>query len=148
MKNMMARVALVLWVALMSFSLQAQAQDSAPAQSPENFKLLLEVNSASQESWHGAISTARQVMTTIGMDKAQIEVVAWGPGIKMLLKNSPVAENIQSLSMYGIKFLACNNTMKAMKIQPTDLAEGVTIIPAAVVHIVQRDHEGWTQIKM
>lgn len=148
MKPAMTRFALLLCMALMTFSLQARAQDAAPAPARDDFKVLLEVNSSNQESWHAAINTARQVMTMIGMDKAQIEVIAWGPGIKMLLKNSPVAENIQSLSMYGIKFLACNNTMRALKIQPTDLAEGVTIVPGAVAHIVKRDHEGWTQIKM
>lgn len=112
------------------------------------FKVLLEVNSANPASWNLAVNNAAQIMQVVGMDKAQIEVVAWGPGIKMLVKGSPVAEHIQSLSSYGITFTACGNTMKALHITPNDLVAGATVVPGAIGEIVKRDHEGWTQIKM
>ncbi len=112
------------------------------------FKVLLEVNSADPTTWNNAVSNATQIMQVVGMDKAKVEVVAWGAGIKMLLNGSPVAEHVQSLSTYGVTFAACGNTMKALHISPKDLTAGVTVVPGAIAEIVKRDHEGWTQIKM
>ncbi len=112
------------------------------------FKVLLEVNSADPATWNNAVSNATQIMQVVGMDKAQVEVVAWGAGIKMLAKGSPVAEHVQSLSAYGVSFVACGNTMKALHMSPKDLIAGVTVVPGAIGEIVKRDHEGWTQIKM
>ncbi|WP_413438805.1 DsrE family protein [Sulfuriferula sp. GW1] len=112
------------------------------------FKVLLEVNSADPVTWHNAVNNATQIMQVVGMDKAQVEVVAWGAGIKMLAKGSPVAEHVQSLSDYGVSFVACGNTMKALHMSPKDLIAGVKVVPGAIGEIVKRDHEGWTQIKM
>jgi len=66
----------------------------------------------------------------------------------MLAKGSPVAEHVQSLSDYGVSFVACGNTMKALHMSPKDLIAGVKVVPGAIGEIVKRDHEGWTQIKM
>lgn len=149
MKYIASRFIALVMMSFFAFSMAAHADNkSDKGFSNNDFKVLLEVNNSTPESWHNAINTARQVMTVVGMDNAQVEVVAWGPGIKMLLKNSPVADNIKSLSAYGIKFLACGNTMKSMHLKTSDLAEGVTEIPGAVAHIVKRNKEGWTQIKM
>lgn len=112
------------------------------------FKVLLEVDSANPASWNLAVNNAAQIMQIIGMDKAQVEVLAWGPGIKMLVKGSPVAEHVQSLAAYGITFNACGNTMKSLHLTPKDLVAGATVVPGAIAEIVKRDHEGWTQIRM
>lgn len=148
MKLFASRIMAFLFVGLLSLGMQAHAEDKNSGFNKGDFNVLLEVNGSNQESWHNAINTARQVMNVVGMDKARVEVVAWGPGLKMLFKNSPVADNIKSLSMYGIKFLACGQTMKAQHVSPNQLAEGVTVIPGAVAHIVKRHKEGWTEIHM
>lgn len=111
------------------------------------FRVLLEVNQNSLGTWKVAISNLQTMERVVGMDTAHAEVVAWGPGIHMLLKNSPVAQDIQSLSMYGIKFAACHQTMQAMHLTKADLAPGVTVVPGAIAEIVKRHNEGWTEIK-
>ncbi|MEJ2478682.1 MAG: DsrE family protein [Acidihalobacter sp.] len=111
------------------------------------FKVLLEVNQNDPATWKVTISNLTTMEKVVGMDTAHAEVIAWGPGIHMLLKNSPVAKDIQSLSMYGVEFAACHQTMKALHISKSQLASGVTVVPGAIAEIVRRHNQGWTEIK-
>ena len=111
------------------------------------FKVLLEVNQNNPATWKVTISNLKTMEKVVGMDTAHAEVIAWGPGIHMLLRNSPVAKDIQSLAMYGIEFAACHQTMMALHIGKAQLASGVTVVPGAIAEIVRRHHQGWTEIK-
>lgn len=111
------------------------------------FKVLLEVNQNNHAEWAITINNLRTMEKVVGMNTAHAEVIAWGPGLKFLLKNSPYAQDIQSLSMYGVKFAACHQTMKAMHITKAQLASGVTVVPGAIAEIVKRHNAGWTEIK-
>ncbi|MHB1245954.1 MAG: DsrE family protein [Sulfuriferula sp.] len=139
-------------ILFLAFSCATAAAHSVPAMpghaKASGFKVLLEVDSANPASWNLAVNNAAQILQIIGMDKAQVEVLAWGPGIKMLVKGSPVAEHVQSLAAYGISFNACGNTMKSLHLTSKDLVDGATVVPGAIAEIVKRDHEGWTQIRM
>ena len=125
---------------------QTPTTASEPAKSG-GFKVLLEVNSADPTTWNNAVSNATQIMQVVGMDKAQVEVVAWGAGIKMLAKGSPVAEHVQSLSAYGVSFVACGNTMKAQHLTVTDMDTHAKVVPAGVIEIMNKEREGWAYIK-
>lgn len=145
---MLTRLHTLMFALLLGLVTPLQFAHAATASPPTGFKVLLEVNSANPKSWNNAINTSRQIMQVVGMDKAKVEVIAWGPGIAMLRKTSPVASDVQSLSNYGVEFAACGNTMKAMHMTAADLTEGVTVVPGAIAEIVKRNHEGWAQIKM
>lgn len=84
----------------------------------------------------------------------EVEVVAYGPGLKMLLPGSPVTARIQNLAANdaGIGFAACGNTMKKMSKKAgkqVALLEfgNIKMVPAGVVHIMQRQDQGWHYIK-
>ena len=86
--------------------------------------------------------------------KVQIEVVAYGPGLKMLLADSPVAPRIQNMSAASgdINFAACGNTMKKMsKKAGKDLEllefSNVKMVPAGVIRIMELQDMGWHYIK-
>ncbi len=147
MQKFLSRVVFLSMAAAMAFQVKAADVPAAPA-AKGPMKVLLEVDSSSPEVWHTTIATTNQIMHVVGMDNAKVEVVAWGPGIKFLLKKSPYASEIQSLASYGVEFSACGNTMKALHLTKANLAEGVTVVPGAIGEIVKRDHEGWTEIRM
>lgn len=111
------------------------------------FKVLLEVNQNSHREWATTIDNLRTMEKVVGMNTAHAEVIAWGPGLKMVMKDSPYAKDIQSLAMYGIKFEACHQSMKAEHLTRADLAEGVGVVPGAIAEIIKRHNEGWTEIK-
>lgn len=111
------------------------------------FKVLLEVNQNDHREWATTINNLRTMEKVVGMNTAHAEVIAWGPGLKMVMKHSPYAKDIQSLSMYGIKFEACHQSMKAEHVTRADLAEGVGVVPGAIAEIIKRHNQGWTEIK-
>ena len=86
--------------------------------------------------------------------KVQIEVVAYGPGLNMLLANSPVAPRVQNMfaSSDDISFAACGNTMKKMSKKAGKELEllafsNVKMVPAGVVRIIELQDKGWHYVK-
>ena len=79
-----------------------------------------------------------------GMDNVELVVVAYGAGIRALMKGkSPVAERIRSQQHYGVRFIACGNTMEAMKEKRDGLIKGVEWVQAGLPELVERQLRGW-----
>jgi intracellular sulfur oxidation DsrE/DsrF family protein len=89
-------------------------------------------------------------------DKGQevvVEIVAYGPGLTMLIPGkSPVAERVESISQNydNVSFRACANThakmsKKAGKDIP--LMPQAEMVPSGVVHLVERQQEGWSYVR-
>ena len=86
-------------------------------------------------------------------EEVEIEIVTYGPGLHMLRADtSPVKDRIVpfAASYENISFRACGNTMSAMtkkegkKPPLLDIAESV---PSGVVHLIQRQEEGWSYVR-
>jgi len=86
-------------------------------------------------------------------EEVNIEIVAYGPGLKMLIDGkSPVQKRVGSFGQNfdNISFKACGNTMKNMAKKtgkPVKLVSQAQVVPAGVIHITQRQEEGWTYIR-
>ncbi|WP_102226070.1 DsrE family protein [Acidimangrovimonas sediminis] len=85
-------------------------------------------------------------------DTAQVHVVAYGPGLKMLLKDSPVAERISAMSLQfdGLEFDACHNTLMGMEKKAghkLTLVDEATVVPAGVAKIVELEEDGYSYVK-
>ncbi|WP_439097810.1 DsrE family protein, partial [Acidithiobacillus thiooxidans] len=79
-----------------------------------------------------------------------IVVVAFGPGLKMLVANSPVAKTIAAMNAEGVEFDACHNTMLAMAKKLGHLPKLVpsaVIVPAGIVRIMQLESHGFDYVK-
>lgn len=86
-------------------------------------------------------------------EPAQIEVVAYGPGLNMLVEDkTPVKDRIKSISesFDNVEFKACNNTLKAMT---KKAGKNIKLLPQAhmvdsgVIHLIQRQEEGWSYVR-
>ncbi|MDE2088443.1 MAG: DsrE family protein [Gammaproteobacteria bacterium] len=111
-------------------------------------KVLLEVDGADQASWHTAIAVSKHALHTLGVDNVKLEIIAWGPGVRMMLKSSPYAADVRSLSMYGVRFVVCHTNLKVMHIPLSELEPGVQLVPDFLVEVARRHQEGWLQLKM
>ena len=96
-------------------------------------KVLLEVDSADQASWHTAIAVSKHALHTLGVDNVKLEIIAWGPGVRMMLKSSPYAADVRSLTLYGVRFVVCHTNLKVMHIPLADLEPGVRLVPDFLV---------------
>jgi len=83
----------------------------------------------------------------VGKDKVDVEIVAYGPGLGMLAAESKVAARLNGAMDNNVPLLACGTTMKKAKLTAADLAGGVKVVPAGVIHIMKRQSEGWSYVR-
>ncbi|SET83100.1 DsrE family protein [Oceanicella actignis] len=85
--------------------------------------------------------------------EVEIEIVAYGPGLHMLRKDtSPVAERIAAMSMEfeNLTFSACGNTMRGMSKRegkPVELLPEARVTPSGVVRLVELQRAGWAYVR-
>jgi uncharacterized protein len=86
-------------------------------------------------------------------EQVTIEVVAYGPGLIMLhAAKSPVKKRITSFGQNfdNISFRACGNTHRKMSKKAGKkvvLLPEAKIVSSGVVHMIQRQEEGWSYIR-
>lgn len=102
-------------------------------------------------------SYAQRLLRNIGAHvaatdgKVEIRVVSFAAGAKLFLmatEDADLAKGLDGLRAKGVKFLICNNTLKGMKLQPTDLY-GVTeadVVPSGVAEIARLQGMGFVYI--
>ena len=78
----------------------------------------------------------------------EIEVVFHGYAVKSLLKaEKSFEERIKIAKEKGVVIAVCNNSLKRLKIDPTELMQEVTVVPSAVVELIVKQSEGWSYLK-
>lgn len=103
--------------------------------------------SARDTAEHSAIF--RQVNNVLTADPAaRIEVVFHGNAIWVLTKDSSIhAQRIQKDLQRGVIFAACNNSMRRLKVDASQLLPGITIVPVAMIELARKQQEGWSYLK-
>ena len=129
-----------------TFLAAAHAQSTAAA-SPKPHKLAIQMSDNDPAKWNLALNNAKNVQDELGAANVEVEIVAFGPGIQMLKLDSAVNSRIGEATKAGIKVLACENTMRNLKVSKDDIAPSVGYVPAGVVHIMRRQTEGWAYLR-
>ena len=124
------------------------AQQAAPAAvAAAREKAVFAVSDADAQKWNLTLGNIGNALDALGPDGAQIELVAYGPGIEMLKKDSAVARRLAELMAKGVRVAACQNSMRAWHLDASDLAPGVSPVPSGVVELMKRQHEGYAYIR-
>ena len=114
----------------------AQAQDK-----PQ--RLLIQISDYNPKVWGLALANARNVRHDLGPDKVEIEVVVYGPAIRMLEMDSDWRDRVTQVIDEGIRVIACENTMASMKLTRNDMLGGVEFVKTGLAHVMKRELEGW-----
>lgn len=79
----------------------------------------------------------------------QVEVVCHGAGINLVEKaRTDHAEVVEALLEKGVRFVACENTMRQKSIRKEDLLPGVGTVPSGAVEVVRKQRrEGYAYFK-
>lgn len=120
---------------------------AAPAISAPKDKVVIQVSEANPATWNLAMNNVKNFVQALGKENVSVEVVAYGPGLKMFMLDSPVADRIQEAAEQGVKFAACGNTMKAMKVTKEDLVPASMVVPGGVIELMHKQQEGYAYIK-
>lgn len=78
----------------------------------------------------------------------QLEVVCHGPGMDLLMSDRSIVQaKITEFAGKGIVFLACENTLKERDLDRTKVVAEAGYVKAGIIHIVERQEDGWSYIK-
>lgn len=114
-------------------------------------KVVIQVSTDDVQTQNIALNNAVNLQKDLGIDNVDVVIVAYGPGLTMLTSGDNTAsKRVTSLSMQGIQFNACGNTMKKIAGKTGKdpvLVEGVEVVPAGVVRIMELQEQGYTYIR-
>ncbi len=132
--------------AMTSFSVQAADKPSEKSTSLRA-QVVFQVSDDDAKKWNLALNNAKNVQQELGAKNIDVEIVVYGPGIGMLKFESTVATRIDEALNAGVKVVACENTMKNMKLTKADMMPTIGYVPAGVVEIMNKQKEGYAYIR-
>jgi intracellular sulfur oxidation DsrE/DsrF family protein len=108
-----------------------RAQQAPPLQDKPfaEHKIVLQLSDNDAKKQALVISVAYNLLKAYDPDKVAIEVVAFGPGIDLLLTDSSNRKLVESLIAQGVRFDVCLNTVDTVERETGKRPE---IIPAAI----------------
>jgi len=113
-------------------------------------KVVLQISDPNPFKQTLVLNVANNLVKHYGPDRVAIEIVAFGPGLRLLFADNANADRVQSLVGNGVKFSACSNTKTNMgKIlgHPPELNKNAVTVDAGVVRILELQKQGYSLIK-
>ena len=125
------------------------ANDSASDDDFEIHKLVVQMNTRDPEIQAEVLSNIVNVSKYYGVDNVEIELVAYGPGIYFVTKQSEFRKRIESLMMQDVTFSACGDTIKTIKRTKgidLDLIDDVVIVKNGVPRMMDLQQQGYSYL--
>ncbi len=122
----------------------------ALAQSDKPHKLVIQVSTDDPDVHKIALNNAVNLQKALGPSEVDIEIVAYGPGLSLMTPKSPESARVPDLALQEITFSACGNTMSKMAAKSgkeVQLVDGVRVVPAGVLRIMELQEQGYTYIR-
>jgi intracellular sulfur oxidation DsrE/DsrF family protein len=114
-------------------------------------KVVLQISDPNPFKQTLVLNVAGNLIKHYGPDRVDVEIVAFGPGLRLLFKDNANKGRIKGLvDNGGVRFSACSNTMKNMTKQLGEkpkLNAAATVVPAGVVRIVDLVTDGYILVK-
>lgn len=121
----------------------ARAQENANG----GYNVVFQLTAERPEQWTGMLGNIDNIRKAMGGDLKQVEVVAYGKGIGIVLRtNTALAARMEALSKQNVQFVACENTMRRLGVTKADLLPFVGTVDSGVAQIVRRQKQGWQHI--
>lgn len=139
-------VLVAITAALLTCTAPVLAQAGATAPAVKN-RVVMQVSDADPLKWNLALNNARNLQADIGRDNVEIEIVAYGPGIGMLRRESPVASRIDEAMTAGVAVVACENTMAGQRLGKNEMLPSIGYVSAGVTEIMRRQQQGWAYLR-
>jgi intracellular sulfur oxidation DsrE/DsrF family protein len=138
----------LLLVMLTSIVLQANAASEDKPFAEQ--KVVLQISDADPTKQTLVLNVASNLIKAYGPDKVDVEIVAFGPGLRLMFDDNHNKGRISGLSDSGVRFAACGNTLKKVSKnlgRTPALNSHSTKVPAGVVRIVELVNDGFILVK-
>jgi len=123
------------------------AQDEKPF---ADQKFVLQISDMDPDKQTLVLNVATNIIKYYGPDKADVEIVAFGPGLRLLFAENSNAGRIEGLTQSGVRFAACANTIanmtKTLGSEPA-LNAHAKVVPGGIVRIKELADQGYLLVK-
>jgi len=127
----------------------AQLEDPLPDTFADN-KVVLQISDSDPFKQTLVLNVAGNLQRYYGAQNVDIEIVAFGPGVRLMFDGNANSNRINNLIGGGVRFSACNNTInnmaKNLGYKPK-IQESIGITPAGAGRILQLNKAGWQILK-
>lgn len=113
-------------------------------------KVVLQISDADPTKQTLVLNVAGNLIKHYGADKVDVEIVAFGPGLRLMMAGNSNTGRIQSLSTEGVRFAACGNTIKKftqLLDEEPKLNANSYVVPGGAVRIIDLVSQGYVLIK-
>ncbi len=115
----------------------------------EVHKLVIQINKKDAELQAEVLSNIVNISKFYGIDNVEIELVAYGPGIWFLTKESEFRKRIESLMLQDVIFTACGDTIKTVKRDngiDIKLIDGVNVVKNGIPRMMWLQEHGFSYL--
>ena len=140
------RSALLVMSSLLFVSAPALAADQSLAE----YKYVLHISDMDPSKQELILNNARNLLEAYPPGDVEVEIVAYGPGLRLMFAENVNAQRLDSLSQSGVKFTACGNTLKGMaKLlgEEPKLNPAANVVPGGIVRIGELVKQGYIYVK-
>jgi len=142
---------LYMFFAIFIYALSIQQVAAAPEDKPfAEQKIVLQISDPNPFKQTLVLNVASNIIKHYGQDKVDVEIVAFGPGLRLLFKDNSNKDRITSLDGSGVRFAACKNTIAGMSKKlghAPELHGSATPVTAGVVRIIDLIDKGYKLVK-
>ncbi len=115
-----------------------------------DYKYVLHISDMDPSKQGLILNNAVNLLEAYPPGAVEIEIVAYGPGLRLMFAQNVNAKRVDSLSQSGVKFSACGNTLKAMTTQlgyEPKLNPVAQVVPGGIVRIGELVKQGYIYVK-
>jgi len=141
-------LSMLLVMIAMSASYQLQASEESKPFAEE--RIVLQISDPNPFKQTLVLNVASNLIKHYGQDKVDVEIVAFGPGLRLMFKDNVNTGRIKGLSTSGVTFSACKNTIAGMTKKlghAPELNSNAVPVSAGVVRIIDLQNKGYKLIK-
>jgi intracellular sulfur oxidation DsrE/DsrF family protein len=146
MKKLFSILLVGLTLGLWQGAALAEPQDKPFAEK----RVVLQISDSDPFKQTLVLNVANNLVKHYGADKVDVEIVAFGPGLRLLFAENSNSGRIQGLASNGVRFAACGNTIKnvtKLMGEEPKMNTNSSVVPGGIVRIIDLVSEGYTLVK-
>ncbi len=141
---------LLLGLAVPAAGIAADTPARAEAAQKTEKKVLLQISDGTEEKQTLVLNVANNLQAEYGIDNVKLEIIAFGPGLRLLFKDNVNKGRVADLAQKGVRFSACGNTLAGMARtlgKPPALQAEAVMVKAGIGRIIELTEQGYTLVR-